>query len=459
MEKAIPRIVIGAPTSNAGKTTVTLALLAALKETGRKPVSFKCGPDYIDPMFHSHILGIPSYNLDLFLCGRGEAGANTVRGLFCHHAADAGIAVTEGVMGFYDGVGISSEASTYDLARTLDAPVVLVASAKGAARSICATIKGFAEFESDSHVAGVILNNCSKSLYAMLAPMIETETGIKPLGYLPKVPEAVIESRHLGLVTAEEIDGLRARLAKLGEVALESLDLDAIMELGAGAPALEGTLPEVAPVVDPAHAPRIAVARDKAFCFYYADNLELLQRLGAKLVEFSPLSDKGLPADIDGLYLGGGYPELYEQQLEANSSMRASVCGSVAGGLPTFAECGGFMYLLDELDGHEMTGALPGSAHGTDRLQRFGYTTLTLTRDTLMGRAGDQIPAHEFHYWDSTENGDACNAEKASGRSWECVVANESLWAGFPHLFLYGNPSFAASFVEACAAWRARREA
>lgn len=475
----IPRIVVGAPSSDSGKTTVVLALLSALAARGANPVSFKCGPDYIDPMFHSHVLGIPSYNLDLFLCGRGEQGADTVRGLFCAHAAKAGIAVIEGVMGFYDGVGVGSEASTYDLARTLDAPVVLVVSARGAARSLAATIRGFAQLEGDSHVAGVILNNCSKMLYAQLAPMLERECadcGVTLLGYLPRVPEARIESRHLGLVTAEEIDGLRERLALLGQAAEESIDWDALTRLAASAPPIAGRLPAVEPVVaadagtggpadgasaDPKSAdprPVIAVARDKAFCFYYEDNLELLERCGARLVEFSPLEDAALPDGIDGLYLGGGYPELYESQLAENASMRTSVREALEAGLPCFAECGGFMYLLQELDGHPMVGYLVGSAHATNRLQRFGYVTITAKHDTLLARESESICAHEFHYWDSTANGDACHAVKPTGRSWECIVGSKRLWAGFPHIFLYGNPDFARRFVQAAADWHAESQ-
>ena len=454
---AVPRLVIGAPSSDSGKTTVVLALLAALKERGANPVSFKCGPDYIDPMFHSRVLGIPSYNLDLFLSGRGEQGADTVRGLFCHHAAGAGIAITEGVMGFYDGVGVGSEASTYDLARTLDAPVALVVNARGAARSIAATLQGFARLEPDSHVAGFILNNCSKMLYAQLKDMLEAETGLTALGFLPRVPEAHLESRHLGLVTAEEIGGLRERLALLGRAAADSIDWEALTALAASAPDLDAPLPAVEPVPGP--APAIAVARDKAFCFYYADNLELLERLGAKLTYFSPLEDDALPAGIDGLYLGGGYPELYEEQLSANASMRRSIRDALTGGLPAFAECGGFMYLLEELDGHPMVGFLPGTAHATDRLQRFGYVTLTATRDTLLAHAGESICAHEFHYWDSTENGDACQAVKPSGRRWECVVGSPVLWAGFPHLYFYGNPACARRFVEQASARHRNRSA
>ena len=196
---------------------------------------------------------------------------------------------------------------------------------------------------------------------------------------------------------------------------------------------------------------RIAVARDRAFCFYYADNFDVLRALGAELVEFSPLDDQALPAGIDGLYLGGGYPELYAAQLAANRSMRESIRAAVQGGLPAIAECGGFLYLHRTLDGNEMAGVIDADARMTGRLQPFGYVTLTAARDNLLCRAGERIRAHEFHYAQSGDNGTAFRAEKPNGRAWDCVHATETLYAGFPHLYLRANPAFAQNFVRACA--------
>jgi cobyrinic acid a,c-diamide synthase len=444
----IPRFMLAAPSSGTGKTTVTLALLAALKTRGLDPVSFKCGPDYIDPMFHRAVLGIPSYNLDLFFTPE-----EVVRGLVCEHAAGHGAAVIEGVMGYYDGSGTGTEASSYDLARATETPVLLVVSAHGAFLSIAATINGFKNFRKDSRIAGVLLNDCSKPLFDMMKDMLERETGLPMLGCLPRLPDCAIESRHLGLVTAAEIGGLQDKISRLGEEAEKCIALDALLKLAASAPPITDNLPAVELKVKA--SPRIAVAQDEAFCFYYEDNLRLLEKYGAALVPFSPLHDSGLPENIHALYLGGGYPELYAKALSENTSMLDSIRKTVSGGLPTFAECGGYLYLLEELEddtgvSYPMAGAIKGRGFRTSALQRFGYITLTARENNLLCAAGESIPAHEFHYWDSTINGDACTA-KRSGREWPCIIATDTLFAGFPHLYLYGNPTFAQNFVKAAA--------
>ena len=446
---AIPRFMIAAPSSGTGKTTVTLALLSALKARGVRPVAFKCGPDYIDPMFHRAVLGIPSYNLDLFF-----TPPDTVRGLVAAHAADGGTAVVEAVMGYYDGSGAGTTASSYELASVTETPVILVVSAHGASLSAAATIRGFAGFRPDSRIAGFILNECSKHHFDSMKAVLEHETGLPALGYLPRLPDCSIGSRHLGLVTAQEIGDLREKLDRLGKAAEQSVDIDLILKLAAAAPPLAGSLPDTE--CPCAVRPRIAVAQDEAFCFYYADNLELLERLGAVLVPFSPLRDAALPAGVSGLYLGGGYPELHARQLNGNSTMLKDILRAVKNGLPTLAECGGFMVLHDELEddagqAYPMAGVVPGRAYKTDRLQRFGYITLTAREDTLLCQAGASIPGHEFHYWDSTAAGSALSAKRPNGESWTCAVATETLFAGFPHLYFYGNPAFAENFVKAAA--------
>jgi cobyrinic acid a,c-diamide synthase len=440
---------LAAPNSGAGKTTVTLALLSAFKKRGISPVAFKCGPDYIDPMFHREVLGLPSYNLDLFFTGKG-----TLRGLFCHHAEGHGIAVIEGVMGYYDGIGMTEKGSSHDLAQAIETPVILIVSARGVSLSLAALIKGFADFRKPSMIAGVILNDCSEKLYQRLKDTLEGETGLRLLGYLPRLKECSVESRHLGLVTAAEIECLKQKIERLGEQAEKSIDLDALMEIAYSACQIDGLLLNITATVR-SH-PRIAVANDNAFCFYYADNLELLERQGAVLVPFSPLKDKSLPEGICGLYLGGGYPELYTEALSANSEMLETLRCSISNGLPTLAECGGFLYLHESLEDsngfkHPMVGILPGHGFKTSRLQRFGYTTLTACTDNVLCRKGDSIPAHEFHYWDTTLQDVCCTAEKPDGRSWPCVTASGTLFAGFPHLYFYGNPDFARGFVEAAA--------
>jgi cobyrinic acid a,c-diamide synthase len=448
----ISRFMIAAPNSGAGKTTITLALLSALQKRGSTPVAFKCGPDYIDPMFHRAVLGIPSYNLDLFF-----SDEKIVCGLLREHSNTSSVAVIEGVMGYYDGISGNTKASSYEVAKATETPVILVVSAKGASLSMAAVINGFKAFRKPNLIAGVILNDCSEALYKMLRVSLETETGLKQLGYFPRLKECSIESRHLGLVTAAEIDGLRQKIELLGVQAEKSIDIDALLNIAGAAQILTGKLPAVNPIVKT--KPRIAIAQDDAFCFYYADNLALLERLGAELVPFSPLSDNALPESINALYLGGGYPELYAAALSANATMLENLRTAINNGLPTLAECGGFLYLHETLEddqgiAHSMTGVFQGHGFKTSRLQRFGYISLIAKQDTLLCSSGDSIPAHEFHYWDTTLTGGNCTARKPDGREWTCVTANQTIFAGFPHLYFYGNPSFAARFVQAAAAYK-----
>lgn len=452
-EVKVPRFMISAPGSGSGKTTIVCGLLKALMEKGLTVAAFKSGPDYIDPMFHSRVIGAKSRNLDLFMLGQ-----DTARYLVAKNARQADVAVFEGAMGFYDGMGKTTEASAYDLACTCDVPVVLVVNGKGAALSIAATIKGFKDFRKDSHVVGAILNNVKPMSYLFYKDIIEKEAGVKLLGYFPVMEGCNFESRHLGLVTAEEIGDLQQIVAKLAAQAAKSIDLDALLELAAQAAPL--VYNEVS--LEPVGRVRIAVAQDKAFCFYYQDALDLLAELGAELVPFSPMADAHLPKEISGLVLGGGYPELYAAQLAANKTLLQEVKTAVSSGLPCFAECGGFMYLLERYregdDVYSWVGALEGESAMTQKLTRFGYVHLKAQKDNLLCRAGSVINGHEFHYSDSTNNGTSFIAAKASGRgSWECATATPTLYAGYPHIHLWGNVDFARSFVQHCAAYAAAR--
>ena len=443
MQNNAPRLLFAGTGSGCGKTTVTSAVLRALQRRGEALTAFKCGPDYIDPMFHTAVLGIPSRNLDLFFVDEKEA-----RGQLAWHVPAGGMGIIEGVMGFYDGVsGTSDTASAAHLARATDTPAVLIVRPRGQSLSLAAEIKGFRDFASNT-LRGVILNGVSKAMYPFYKAIAE-QAGLTVYGCLPPVPAAEIPDRHLGLVTAQEIGDLQAKLDLLADAAEEGLDLDGLCALARTAPPLADEGAPLAPAAD--RPVRIAVARDRAFCFYYADNFDVLRALGAELVEFSPLDDQALPAGIDGLYLGGGYPELYAAQLAENRSMRESVRSAVQGGLPAIAECGGFLYLHRTLDGNEMAGVIDADARMTGRLQPFGYVTLTAARDNLLCRAGERIRAHEFHYAQSGDNGTVFRAEKPNGRAWDCVHATETLYAGFPHLYLRANPAFAQNFVRACA--------
>lgn len=431
------QFLLAAPRSGSGKTTMTCALLMALKRRGCAPCAFKSGPDYIDPMFHRAVLGVESRNLDLFF-----SAPETVRTLYAKGAAGHGAAVCEGAMGFYDGLGgVSDRASAWHLADTLGLPVLLVVEPKGQSLTLAAELKGLNSFRTPSHIAGILLNNCTTRMHALLAPMLEKETGLPVLGFLPKLSEAVIGSRHLGLYTAAEVENLQQKLALLADAAEEHIDWPRLLALCEKEPP---TLP-VQPETPPARV-RIAVAQDEAFCFTYAETLEAFRDAGAEVVFFSPLRDTALPENIGGLYLPGGYPELHARELSENTSLLREIKQKIESGLPTAAECGGFLYLgqsLTDAEGQSwpMAGVLPGEAKDAGRLVRFGYAVLSADSDSLLFRAGESFPIHEFHHWDSTANGTALAAKKpVGGAAWRCGFIDEHFYAGFPHLYWAGTP-------------------
>lgn len=446
------RILIAAPASGGGKTTFTCGLLQALASRGLRLQACKCGPDYIDPMFHREVIGADSRNLDLFFMGPAR-----VRRLVAQGAASADVTVVEGVMGYYDGIAVSDEASAWDVARTLEAPAVLLVDGRGRARSIAAEVLGFMRFRSDSRVAGVVVNRCAPMLYPRLKELIEQECGVRVYGYVPVLEDCSLESRHLGLVTASEVAGLQAKLGVVAKVLEQTVDVEGLLALARSAPALAWE-PEELPAAD-AGRPRVAVAYDDAFCFYYSDTLRLLERLGAQLAFFSPLADAHLPAGAGGLYLGGGYPELHCEELSANASLLADIRAAIGAGMPAVAECGGFMYLHEQLEDDAgcfwpMAGVIAGRSFRTPKLARFGYIDMLAAEDNLLCPAGAFLRGHEFHYWDSDSPGAAFHAQKPqSARNWECVHATKSLYAGYPHLCLHAYPQAAARFVGACSAW------
>lgn len=443
MTAQLPRLVLAGTNSGCGKTTVTCAILQALVNRGCSVAAAKCGPDYIDPMFHSRIIGAKSSNLDPFFFDD-----NMLRYLLAENSCGCELAVIEGVMGYYDGLGLTStRASTFELAQKTESPVVLVVNARGAALSVLAAIQGFLQFRPESGIQGVILNGCTAMSYGALAAELARRFSIRACGYLPRLPDCALESRHLGLVTAQEVSDLKEKMQRLARAAEQALDFDALMEIAKSAPPLSFAPPELP---KPGAPVRIGVARDKAFCFFYEDSLALLRKLGAELVDFSPLEAETLPENLQGLYLPGGYPELYAEALSQNKSMRESVRKAVTGGLPCIAECGGFMYLTEAIGDFPMAGALKGVCFDTGKLTRFGYVTLTAQKDNLLCRAGETIPAHEFHHWDAEHPGEDFRAEKPSGRSWPCTHASRTLYAGFPHFHFYANPSFAVRFLDAC---------
>lgn len=443
------QLMLAAMQSSSGKTTLTCGLLAALKERGLAVQGFKCGPDYIDPMFHSRVLGVPSRNLDLFL--QGEGG---VRRTVARCAARAELAVLEGAMGFYDGLAGTTEASAWAVAHTLDTPVVLILRPKGQSITLAAQVQGMMQFRRPSHIAALVLNDCTKGLHDHLKPILEAETGLPVLGYLPPMPQAQIPGRHLGLLTADEVTDFAARYGAIAARLAETVDLDALLDLAAEVPALPEP-PQPAPV-----RCKIAVARDEMACFYYEDTLDALREAGAEPVFFSPERDSALPGGVSGLYIGGGYPELHAGAFSANAGMIGSLRGALAAGMPAVIEGGGVLLmqqLLEDAEGERwpMAGVCPGNGFRTGRLQRFGYLHLSAEEDSLLLRAGEALPAHEFHYWDTTENGSAFLAQKPrSARHWRGGFAGPALYMSFPQLHFGGELPLARRFAQAAEHWK-----
>ena len=462
---SLPRFMLAAPSSGSGKTMVTCGMLQLLKNKGLRPSAYKCGPDYIDPMFHTKVLGMPSRNLDPFFTDK-----KILRMLFARSAGNAGISVMEGVMGVYDGLGgITKEASSYDLAKKTDTPIILVINAKGMSLSVIPLLKGFLDYQDPDGqvIRGVILNRATKMTTALLKKPIEEQTGLKVIGYVPVLEACKVESRHLGLVMPGEVEDLQQRVNQLADELEKSIDLPALLEIAESASKYEKEACEIPEEVsaeakrlkseaakneNEGSNPRIAIAKDEAFCFYYQDNLELLEFLGAELVEFSPIHDRHLPDHISGLLLGGGYPELYAAQLSDNETMLKEIKEKIDSGIPYLAECGGFMYLhesMQDLNGkaYPVAGCISGESYHTGKLGRFGYITLHTEKDQLLEK-DQEIRGHEFHYFDSTNTGEDYTAVKpVTGRTWNCIHGTEKSACGYPHLYYWSNPQFAVNFV------------
>ncbi len=450
----IKRVMIAAPKSGSGKTVVTCALLQALKDCGLKVISYKCGPDYIDPMFHEKVIDVPSKNLDTFFTD-GE----TTRKLFIDSAKKIDFAVFEGVMGLYDGLGgVREDGSSYHLAEVTKTPIVLVVDAKGMGRSVIPLISGFLNYDRKHLIQGIILNRMSKGYYETLKPLIEEELKIPLIGFLPEKEELHIESRHLGLFLPDEVSNIKEKLQVASELFSKTVSIECIKEIAESAEELESnetamkeTVIEGVAVRD--SRPTIAVAKDEAFCFYYADNIRLLEEYGAKIIYFSPLRDEKLQEECHALLFGGGYPELYAEQLSSNTNMRETVRNAVENGMPIVAECGGFMYLhtfLKDKEGlcYDMAGVIPATCFYTGKLVRFGYIELREKQKHFLLN-GEGIKGHEFHYYDSTYNGtDVMAVKPVTGKEYSCIIENKAQWMGFPHLYYPSNPAFARAFVD-----------
>ena len=455
---------ITAASSGSGKTMITCGLLELFKRKGLNPLACKCGPDYIDGLFHKQVLELEGMNLDSYFEAPEE-----LRDKYSRLSKDH-LPVVEGVMGYFDGLGGSTtRASSWEVAHILDLPAVLVVDARGASVSLAAVIKGFLEFERPmgSQIKAVIFNRMSPMLYPRIRELVERETGIRAAGFVPELDFLKVGSRHLGLVLPEEIAGLREQMNRLGKCLEETIDWEFLEELGAekeGRDALEEENTEASCTA--AFSFRLGIAMDEAFCFYYQDNLRLLERLGGELVYFSPIHDRSLPEQLDGLILGGGYPELYCEALSLNESMREAVKKAAEGGLPVLGECGGYLYLLEELEAEDgriwpMTGVLKGKGYKKGKNSRFGYIGVEAEKDSLYLNPGEQIRGHEFHYWDCEvlEEEWVMRAKKPVGnRSWPCIRIKNQVMAGFPHLFYPSCPAFAVRFAKACVRYKRKRD-
>lgn len=433
-----PRILVAAPGSGSGKTLLTTGLLTLFQNRGIRCRSFKCGPDYIDPMFHKYVLGIDSCNLDSFFLPEEE-----LRVLFRKRAADAELSILEGVMGYYDGIGgNSTAASTYEVAKITDTPVILVLDGKGSSLSLAAQVKGFLDYRKDSHICGVILNKTNKMVGERLRPEIE-KLGLRYLGAVPVCETMDIKSRHLGLTMPQEQSELRGHLNAFAKQLEECLNVEGILELAG-----YSKKDEIRHIDSESEPPtrRMAVAMDEAFCFYYQENMDFLRQHGWEVVPFSPLHDTALPEQVHAILLGGGYPELYAKELSVNEPMLASIRNAHAEGIKILAECGGFLYLQEHLEDEmgncwPMAGLIHADGFRTEKLGRFGYIS-------LMQNGAVRIKGHEFHYWDSTAPGSAFRAEKPqSDRGWDCMYRTDSLLAGFPHLYYLSGPDLILSFL------------
>lgn len=446
-------IVIAGVASGVGKTTVAAAIMGALTARGYKVQPFKVGPDYIDPSYHSAVCGAPCRNLDSWLLS-----ANAIQELFQRAMVGKDIAVIEGVMGLYDGAtGDDESGSTAQLAKWLGAPVVLVVDASKSSRSVGAVALGFQAFDPELPLAGVILNGIAGDLHLALARPAVEHAGLRYLGYLPSRSAFTLPERHLGLIPTAEGTVAAAYYQHLAQQAASTIDLDRLLAVAESPSASRPLTDTLFPTGAIAPQTAIAVAMDRAFHFYYPDALDLLTAWGAELVPFSPLTDTALPPQVHGVYLGGGFPEMFAAELAANTGMRASLRAAALRGLPMYAECGGLMYLgqtIEDLDGHAhaMVGVLPGRSVMQGSRLTLGYRTLQALHDTCLLAAGDTVRGHEFHYSTMQDTDSTLPAAYAvldqQGRREGCVVRN--VLASYMHVHLGSKPGLASRFIATC---------
>ena len=445
-------IVIAGTNSGAGKTTISMAIMAALSKK-LKVQPFKVGPDYIDPAFHTFICKRACRNLDSWLLNE-----KNLKYLYQKNSSTSDICIIEGVMGLYDGAEIGSDiGSTAKIAKTLNLPVVLVVDAKGISQSVAAMVSGYANFDKDINLKGVIFNNVSgEKHYELLKEAVLLYSNVKPLGYFPKTPDIQLPERHLGLVPAVEQGQLTEIINRLAYLAEESIDLQGLWQLAnISKPIISSYTPNITkrPKVN------LGLAYDKAFNFYYQDNLDLLQELGVNIIKFSPLNDKQLPPDLHGVMFGGGFPEVFAEQLTNNKQMLDSIKQSLTAGLPYVAECGGLMYLCNSItdlnqNTYKMVGWFNSEAIVTKRLQNFGYATLTTNHKSIYGSIGQSIRIHEFHRSRLKQSAEKqiYSLKKIRQnkviKEWTCGLQKNTGIGSYAHMHYYANLSFPQALVD-----------
>ncbi|MFJ7733948.1 cobyrinate a,c-diamide synthase [Lysinibacillus sp. NPDC097231] len=444
------RFVLAGTGSGVGKTTFTIGLMKALQEKGKTVQGFKCGPDYIDPTYHTAVTGRVSRNIDSWMFSH-----EAVRDIVARASMDADVSIIEGVMGFYDGKSPLSDAgSAADISVVTESPVILIVNCASMARSVAAVVKGFQLLSDKPNIVGVIANQVgSVGHYEIAKAAIEQECGIPVIGYMKREEGIDIPSRHLGLVPAIERGELDTFFDKLGSLMAETLDLDQLLDL-TKAPVLQESGQLFAE--EPYQNICIAVAKDAAFNFYYEENLALLRAKGAKLQFFSPLANEPVPAEADGLYIGGGFPEEFADILSENSDAKKSIREAIAKGLPTLAECGGFMYLTEAItnsNGHryEMVGVIPGEVAMQTKLAALGYREIFGTQNNFLIASDEAAKGHEFHYstYSGTHHSPAYETKGRFGNKQEGYQA-ENLVAGYTHFHFVSNPRLVDNWLTAC---------
>ncbi len=439
----MPSIMICGTNSGCGKTTATCGIISAFLKRQMNVQAFKCGPDYIDPMFHRRVSGISACNLDSVFCDD-----KTLKYIYEKHSASKDISIIEGVMGYYDGV--SGKGSSCDIARRLDVPVIIVVNCKGISTSIGAIVKGFLTYQEHNNIVGFIFNMLPDSLVNEVESICK-ELNTEYLGRIPKCEDIIIESRHLGLVTADEIKDLQSKLDKLAILVKENINLDRIYTLSQNAVTQSTTAIAIDNIGENI---TIAVAKDNAFCFMYDENIALLRDMGCRIEYFSPLYDDKLPQNASAIILSGGYPELYAKELSCNSLLASEIKAKIESGIPTIAECGGYMYLMKQLEGcdgkmYDMVGVIDTVARRYSKLRRFGYMEMSANESTVICDKNDKVLTHEYHYFDCDDKGEGFLSKKISNGFIEnCGYISDSLYASYGHLYFYSNLAIPKKFIE-----------